>query len=316
MKIVCLDGYTLNPGDLSWQDLEKLGEVTIYDRTGVDQVVRRAIGAEALLTNKCPIRAETIAALPDLRYIGVLATGYNIVDVRAARERGIPVTNVPEYGTHSVAQMVFALLLHWTQRVCHHADTVRHGRWSACEDFSYWDHPLVELHGRTMGLVGFGRIGQAVAAIARAFGMHVLAYDVRPIPEESGVEQAELDRVFAESDVVSLHTPLTPETEKMVDADRLLRMKRTAILINTSRGQIIDETALADALNAGRIAAAGLDVLSVEPPPADNSLLRAQNVILTPHIAWATQAARQRLLQTVADNLRSFQLGCPQNVVN
>jgi glycerate dehydrogenase len=317
MQIVVLDGYTLNPGDLSWAALKGLGDCRIFDRSRPDEVVPRVEGAEILLTNKVVLSREIIEQLPRLRYIGVLATGHNIVDGQAARQRGIPVSNVPTYGTQSVAQMVFAHLLNLTQHVAHHAGTVAEGRWTACEDFCYWDRPLVELAGLTMGIVGLGRIGRATAELALAFGMKVLAYDPHlpgKVPE--GVELVELDAIFARSDVISLHCPMTPETERLVDRDRLARMKPSAVLINTSRGPLVDELALAEALSSGSIAGAGLDVLSIEPPPPDNPLLGAANCFVTPHIAWATKAARQRLLRTVVDNVRAFLAGSPQNVVN
>jgi len=317
MRIVVLDGYTLNPGDLSWQRLEALGPCRIYDRTPGDHVVRRSAGAEIVLTNKTVLSPEIIEQLPELGYIGVLATGYNVVDLDAARRRNIPVTNVPIYGTASVAQMVFAHVLNFTQRVAHHDRTVKEGRWATCEDFCYWDFPLVELAGLTMGIVGLGRIGQATAGLALAFGMKVIACDPAvgsPVPE--AVEMVDLDRVFSESDIVSLHCPLTPRTRELVNADRLALMKSSALLINTSRGPLIDEAALAEALNAGRIAGAGMDVLSVEPPEANSPLLRATNCTITPHIAWATRAARGRLMQIAVENVRAFLEGKPQNVVN
>jgi glycerate dehydrogenase len=317
MHIVVLDGYTLNPGDLSWGELKELGTCDVYDRTPAEEINRRAEGADIVLTNKTPLSRADLEQLPDLRYIGVLATGYNVVDVDAARQRGIPVTNVPTYGTQSVAQMVFAHLLNLTQHVGHHAQSVAEGRWTACEDFCYWDHGLVELSGLTMGLVGLGRIGQATARLALAFQMRVLACDPAPPPSvPEGVEIVAADAVFRQSDVLSLHCPLTPETQHLVDKERLSLMKRSALLINTSRGPLVDEQALAEALNSGRIAGAGLDVLSVEPPPPDNPLLRAKNCFVTPHIAWATKAARERLLRTVVQNVRAFLDGRPQNVVN
>ena len=316
MNIVVLDGYTLNPGDLSWAPLEALGDCRVFDRTAPGDVLARAAGAEIVLVNKVELPAETIAQLDALRYIGVLATGYNIVDAEAARRRGIPVTNVPVYGTRSVVQMVFAHLLNLTQHVAHHAETVRSGRWAACEDFCYWDRPLVELDGLTMGIVGFGRIGRAVADLAIALGMNVLVFDVRAVAAPEGVRLVELDEVFRAGDVVSLHCPLTPETRGLVSAQRLAMMKPTAFLINTARGPLVEEQALADALNAGRIAAAGLDVLAVEPPPADTPLIAARNCFITPHIAWAAQAARRRLLQTAIENVEAFLNGRPQNVVN
>jgi len=317
MKIVVLDGYTANPGDLSWEALKKLGACEIHDRTPDAEVVERARGAEILLTNKTPISRSAIDALPDLRYIGVLATGFNIVDIEAARERGVPVCNVPEYGTPNVAQAVFALMLELANRTGHHSDTVHAGRWSASQDFCYWDGSLIELHGLTLGLVGYGRIAQATARIGRAFGMKILASRKRAgIPTEDGVEFVDLDRLFGESDFVSLHCPLTPETKEMINAARLARMKPSAFLINTARGALVNEKDLAHALNEGRIAGAGLDVLSTEPPPASNPLLSAKNCVITPHIAWATRQARLRLLNVAVENVRSWIDGQPRNVVN
>jgi len=317
MKIVVLDGYTLNPGDLSWKDLEAFGECTVYDRTAPKDVVLRAAEAEIILTNKTVLSRDIIGSLTKLRYVGVLATGYNIVDVEAARKRGIPVSNVPSYATASVAQMVFAHLLNLALHVDHHARTVRDGRWTDSTDFCYWDTPLLELEGLTMGIIGFGRIGRATAMLARAFGMKVIACDVTELPQmPEGCEAAELNDVFARADVLSLHCPLTPQTEKLVNAERLNLMKPTAFLINTSRGPLIDEQALADALNGGKLAGAGLDVLSTEPPSKDNPLLSAKNCHITPHIAWASRAARQRLLRIAIGNVAAFIAGKPQNVVN
>jgi glycerate dehydrogenase len=316
MKIVVLDGFTLNPGDLSWSDLQALGPCTLFDRTSPTEVLARAADAEIVLTNKIVLSRETIQRLPRLQYIGVLATGTNIVDLKAARERGIPVANVPTYGTTSVAQMTFALLLELAQHVGHHADTVRQGRWTRSADWCYWDFPLIELNGLTLGIVGFGRIGRAVAELGAAFGMQVLASHPSAGAPTPGVRFVEVDAVFRESDVVSLHCPLTPETAKLVNARRLSFMKRTAFLLNTSRGLLVDEPALAEALNSGRIAGAALDVLSVEPPPADNPLLAARNCLITPHIAWGTRAARSRLMHIAVENVRAFLQGQPQNVVN
>ena len=316
MNIVVLDGHTLNPGDLSWAPLESLGDCTIYDRTPADETLVRAADAEIVLTNKTALPRETIERLPRLQYIGVLATGYNIVDVEAARRRGITVTNVPDYATNAVVQAVFAHLLNLTLHTADHGRGVADGRWSRSPDFSYWDYPLVELAGLTMGIVGFGRIGRATGELARAFGMKVLAFDVNPpdaAPE--GVQFVSLDDLFSRSDVVSLHCPLTADTQGLVDGKRLASMRPTSYLINTSRGPLVDETALAEALDAGRIAGAGLDVLATEPPPIDNPLLRAKNCCITPHIAWATTAARRRLLDTVVANVRAFLAGKPQNVV-
>jgi glycerate dehydrogenase len=306
-RIVVLDGHTLNPGDLDWQGIEALGELTVHDRTPLPQIVERAKDAGILFTNKTPLTA--------VRFIGVLATGFNIVDIAAARARGIPVCNVPGYGTASVAQHVFALLLELTQHAGHHGRTVRDGRWSASPDFCYWDFPLVELSGRALGIIGYGSIGEAVARIARAFGMIVLASARRP-RSAPDVEFASTDDVFRRADVVTLHCPLTEETRGMVNTARLATMKPGAFLINTGRGPLIVERDLADALNAGRLAGAGLDVLSTEPPAPDNPLLAARNCLITPHIAWATRAARARLMQIVVENLRAFLAGRPSNVVN
>ncbi len=315
MRIVLLDGYVLNPGDLSWAALQALGPCEIYDRTPPEQVVARAGDAEVILVNKVEIRRETMARLPRLKYVGVLATGYDCVDVDAARQRQIVVANVPAYATHSVAQMVFAHLLNLAQHVGDHARSAAAGAWTHSRDFCFWEYPLVELADRTMGIVGFGRIGQATARLALAFGMKVLAFDVAS-PAMEKVTAVDLDTLFSRSDAVSLHCPLTPQTRQLVNADRLALMKRTAVLINTSRGALVDERALADALNADRIAGAGLDVLAVEPPPADHPLLTAKHCYVTPHIAWATQSARQRLLDIVVANLRAFLAGRPRNVVS
>ncbi len=317
MNIVVLDGYTLNPGDLTWKDLESLGQCTVYDRTPPEEIVSRAKNAEVVLTNKTLLFSDVIKQLPKLKYIGVLATGYNVVDVEAARNLGIPVTNVPAYSTQSVAQMVFAHLLNLTQHVGHHAETVRSERWTSNPDFCYWDTPLIELVGLTMGIIGFGRIGQATAKLAQAFGMKVIAYDVvSPSGMTEGCQFVGLEDVFQRSDVVSLHCPLTPQTKNIVNKQRLALMKKTAFLINISRGPIVDEQALAQALNNEEIAGAGLDVLSSEPPEKDNPLLKARNCFITPHIAWATRSARQRLLSVVVDNVAAFLAGKPQNVVN
>jgi len=309
MNIVVLDGHTLNPGDLSWDALRKLGPYEIYERSTPDELVPRSATAGIVLMNKVVLNKAYMAAVPQLKYIGVTATGYNIVDVAAARERNILVTNVPTYGTRSVAQMTFALLLELTQHVGHHAQTVRDGRWSRSPDFCYWDYPLVELDGLTMGIIGYGRIGQAVGELSQAFGMNVIAHSRKQPPED-------LERLFRTSDVISLHCPLTPETKHLVNAKRLGWMKPTAFLLNTSRGPLIDEPALAESLNDGRIAGAGLDVLSVEPPVADNPLFTAKNCFITPHIAWATRAARSRLMDAAVDNVRAFLAGKPKNVVS
>lgn len=315
VRIVILDGYTLNPGDLSWDGLEALGECAIYDRTPSELIVARAGDAELVLTNKILLSRQVIGQLTRLKYIGVLATGYNVVDVEAARERGIAVTNVPGYATSSVAQMVFAHLLHLAHHASSHAQQVREGRWSECPDFCFWDFPQMELDGKTMGIVGFGRIGQAVARFALAFGMRVIASTPRAPHLPEGVQRVDLDTLFRESDVVSLHCPLTEQTQGLINRDRLALMKATAYLINTSRGQLVDERALADALNAGRLAGAGLDVLSIEPPLRDHPLVMARNCYVTPHIAWATREARQRLMCAAVENVAAFLAGKPQNVV-
>ena len=314
MKIVVLDGYGLNPGDLSWEGMGALGELTVYDRTSPSELLVRSEGAEALITNKTLISAGDMAALPHLKYIGVLATGYNVVDIDAAKARGIVVANIPAYSTNSVAQMVFAHVLNITQHVGHYADENAKGRWSSNADFCYWDTNLVELDGKKMGIVGLGNIGKATARIALAFGMEVLAYtskEQKDLP--LGVKKVTLDELFAESDVLSLHCPLTPDTKEMVNANRLRMMKPNAILINTGRGPLVNEQDLADALNEGRIAGAGLDVLSVEPALANNPLLSAKNCFITPHIAWATKEARTRLMDIAVNNLKSYQEG---NIIN
>ena len=316
MRLIVLDGYTLNPGDLSWDALKTLGEVTVHDRTPPDRVVERAAGAAVVLTNKTVLGRTEITALTELRYIGVLATGYNVVDLAAAQERGIVVTHVPAYGTRSVAQMTFALLFELTQHVGWHAGTVGEGRWTRSADFCYWDHPLIELDGLTLGLVGLGRIGRAVANIAQALGMNTLAYDpLPPVPPPPGIRITDLATLLHESDVVSLHCPLSADNPGLINAARLALMKPSAYLINTARGALVNEADLAAALNTGRIAGAGLDVLTIEPPREGNPLLTAKNCIITPHIAWATRAARQRLMNAVVANVRAFLAGKPQNVV-
>jgi glycerate dehydrogenase len=315
MKIVVLDGYALNPGDLSWDDLKTFGPCEIYDRTPAAEVVSRASNAEIVLTNKTELTRAQLEKLPRLKYIGILATGTNIVDLAAARERNIVVTNVPTYGTNSVAQTTFALLLELTQHVGHHAETVQAGRWTRSPDWSYWDRPLIELDGLTLGIVGFGRIGHAVAELAAAFGMRVLVTSLRPKSGPSSVEFVLVEELFRRSDVVSLHCPLTPLTQDLVNAERLALMKPTAFLLNTSRGALVDEAALSQALNSDQLAGAGLDVLSQEPPPASNPLLTAKNCLITPHLAWATGAGRARLMKIAIENLRAFLAGTPQNVV-
>ena len=313
MKIVVLDGYTNNPGDISWGPIEAVGTLTVHERTPPGEIVARAAEAEVVLTNKAVVGRAEIEALPNLKYIGVLATGYNCVDTVAARERGVPVCNVPEYSTPNVVQATFALLLELTNHVGHHAQTVRAGRWSACPDFCYWDGDLVELAGLTLGIVGYGRIGQSMAAVGRAFGMKILAHRRNP---GSDPECVDLERLLRESDVVSLHCPLTPDTKELIDTRRIGLMKPTAFLLNTARGALVNEADLAAALDAGRLAGAGLDVLTVEPPPASNPLLKAKNCIITPHVAWATRNARRRLIEITAANLLAFAAGTPRNVVN
>lgn len=311
MKIVVLDGYTENPGDLSWGPLQELGELTVYDRTPPEAVLERIGDAEAIYTNKTVLSRELIQAMPSVRFIGVLATGYNVVDVQAARERGIVVCNIPTYGTDAVAQYVFALLLELCHRVAHHAQAVQEGRWTACPDFCFWDYPLIELSGKTMGIVGYGRIGQRTAQIARAFGMQVLAYDAFVQAEEC----VPLDELLERSDVVSLHCPLFPETRHIIRGETIARMKDGAILINTSRGPLVDEAALREALTSGKLYGAAVDVVSTEPVQPDNPLLGLENCLITPHIAWAPRESRQRLMDIAVENLRCFLRGAPQNIV-
>ena len=317
MNIVCLDGFTLNPGDLSWAGFKGLGKFVCHDRTGADQIVPRAAGAEAVLTNKTPLSAATLAQLPQLRYIGVLATGYNVVDIDAAKKRRVVVTNVPTYGTDSVAQLVFALLLELCHRVGLHNDQVHRGEWSGSIDFTFRSSPLIELAGKTMGIVGLGRIGRRVAELAAAFGMKVIFAEDRPAADApANWQPVPLDDLFRQADVVSLHVPLTEATKNLVDARRLALMKPTAFLINTSRGPTVDEGALRAALVGKKLAGAGLDVLSVEPPPADHPLIGLDNCIITPHIAWSTLEARRRLMAVAAENLAAFLAGRAVNVVN
>ena len=314
MKIVILDGYTTNAGDLSWNGISELGDLTVYDRTAPGEVINRCLGAEAVLTNKVVFTDDVMQALPQLKYIGVMATGYNVVDIDAARRRGIVVTNVPAYSTPSVAQMVFAHLLNITNQVALHDRQVHEGRWAGNRDFCFYSAPLIELAGKQMGIVGLGQTGSAVAKIALALGMRVMAFTSKAqesLPE--GITKGSLNEVFATSDVVSLHCPLTPDTKHIVNAERLATMKPSAIVINTGRGPLVDEQHLADALNRGIIAAAAVDVLSTEPPAADNPLLTARNCHITPHIAWASQAARARLIDTLSSNLKGYISG---NVVN
>lgn len=315
MKIVILDGYTLNPGDLDWAPLHKLGDVTIHDRSAKDEILERAAGAEVLLVNKVVLSADLLAQLPDLKYVGVMATGFNNIDIEAAKKQGIIVTNVKAYGPASVAQQTFALLLALVNRPEMHSQSVYAGEWVASPDFCYWKSPLTELAGKTMGLVGFGDIGSQVAKIAAAFGMKVIAHRRNPEPVE-GVEMVPLDDLFRRSDVISLHCPLTDETKGVINSESIARMKSNAIVLNTGRGPLIEEADLAEALRNGTIAGAGLDVLSTEPPRADNPLLAAPNCVITPHVAWATFEARKRLLQMVAENLEGFLKGKPRNVVS
>ena len=314
-KIVVLDGHTLNPGDLSWDALGELGDLTVHDRTPPEQVIARAMGAEIVFTNKSLVPAEAIESLPQLRYIGVLATGYNVVDTTAATARGIPITNIPGYGTESVAQMTFALILELASQPALHNATVRAGDWSTCPDFCYWQKPLVELHGLKLGLVGYGAIGRTAARIGRAFGMKILVH-TRTLCDEADTQFVDRETLFREADFISLHCPLTDENEGFVNADLLEQMKPSAFLINTGRGPLVNEPDLAAALAANRIAGAATDVLSTEPPAADNPLLTAPNLIITPHISWATRAARARLMDIAVENLRAFLAGAPQNVVN
>lgn len=318
MKITVLDGHTLNPGDLGWEALHQLGEVVIYDRTPKELILERAQGAEIILTNKTPLPEDILTKLPKLRYIGILATGYDIVDVKAAGQLNIIVTNIPTYGTDSVAQYVFALLLEWSNHVGLHSRSVKRGDWGRSQDFCYWQKPLTELAGKTIGIIGRGRIGLRTAQIANAFGMKVKVYSRRmePDPSNEYLELCGLNELLESSDIVSLHCPLTPDTLGTINRETLDRMKPSALLINTSRGKLIVEQDLADALNEGRLAGAALDVLTVEPPGADSPLINASNCIITPHIAWASKEARTRLLQTAINNIQAFLNGSVINVVN
>lgn len=313
--IVILDGYTLNPGDLSWKGFEDFGDVTIYDRTEKEQILSRIGSADIVITNKTPLDAQVIAQAPNLRYIGVLATGYNVVDIEAARKRGVVVTNIPAYGTDAVAQFAFAMLLEIAHHVQHHSEAVKAGRWTSQKDFCFWDYPLIELAGKTMGIIGYGRIGQATARIARAFGMHVIAYDVSQQSEYSDV-YVDLDTLLGTSDVISLHCPLFESTRGIINKQSISRMKDGVILLNNSRGPLVVEQDLADALNSGKVYAAGLDVVSEEPIKADNPLLSAKNCLITPHISWAPKESRQRLMDIAVNNLKAFLQGKPQHVVN
>lgn len=320
MKIVILDGYTENPGDLSWEGFESLGELTVYDRTqptSEKDIIGRVGDAEIVIVNKTCITRAVLDACPNIRYIGVLATGYNVVDVAAAKERGIPVCNVPAYGNDAVGQFAIALLLEICHRIGHHDQAVRAGRWGESGDFCFWDYPLIELAGKTMGIIGFGRIGQVTGRIARALGMNVLAYD--QVTSDSGRSLAEyvsLDRLLAESDVISLHCPLFPSTMGIINKDTIAKMKDGVIIINNARGPLIVEQDLADALQSGKVYAAGVDVVETEPIRADNPLLHAKNCIITPHISWAPKESRQRLMDIAVNDLKAFLAGSPINVVN
>jgi glycerate dehydrogenase len=323
MKIVVLDGYTLNPGDLTWEGLEKLGEVTVYDRTaysldGIDLIVDRAKDAEIVFTNKTPISREAFDRLPNLKFVGVLATGYNVVDVAAAKEKGITVTNIPTYGTDSVGQMAIALLLEMCHHVGAHSDSVRRGEWANNADWCYWNYPLIELSGKTMGIIGYGRIGQSTGRVAQALGMKVMAFDAyhNKELESATMEYVDLDTLLANSDVINLHCPLFESTQGIINKDNISKMKDGVMIINNSRGPLVVEKDLAEALNSGKVAGAALDVVSSEPIKADNPLLKAKNCIITPHISWAPVESRKRLMDIAVDNLEKFITGKPVNVVN
>lgn len=321
MKIVVLDGYCLNPGDLSWKKLEKLGECHVYDRTSltdVEEVIERIQDAEIVITNKTPISKEVFQRCPNIKYIGVLATGYNVVDVDTAKEKGIPVANIPTYGTASVGQFAIALLLEICHHIGHHNQVVHEGKWEQNPDWCFWDYPLIELDGKNMGIIGYGRIGQSTGRIAQALGMKVLAYDAfkNPDLENENCKYVELDELLSQSDVIALHCPLFPETEGIVNKENIAKMKDGVIILNNSRGPLIVEQDLADALNSGKVAAAGLDVVSTEPIKGDNPLLGAKNCIITPHISWAPKESRQRLMDIAVDNLKAYLAGKPANVVN
>ena len=320
MKIVILDGYTENPGDLSWDGLSQLGDVTIYDRTSLTdeaEIISRIGDAQVVLTNKTPISRRVMDACPNIKYISVLATGYNVIDVAYAREKNIPVSNVPVYGTRSVSQFAIALLLEVCHHVGHHSDTVHAGKWENCQDWCYWDYPQMELAGKTYGLLGCGNIGVHTAEIARALGMRVITYDARPTEAGRKVaEYVELDELFAQSDILGLQMPLFPFNTGIINKENIAKMKDGVIIINNSRGQMVVEQDLADALNSGKVAAAGLDVVSTEPIRGDNPLLKAKNCIITPHMSWGAKESRQRIMDCTVENVRSFLNGAPQNVVN
>ncbi len=320
MKIVVLDGYAENPGDLSWDGFKQFGEVIVYDRTAVtdvDEIMNRIGDAEIVITNKTPIGEHVLAACPNVKYIGVLATGYNVIDLAAAAKRRIPVTNIPSYGTDTVSQFAMALLLEICHHIGHHNDAVKAGRWADSPDFCFWDYPQIELAGKTMGILGFGKIGQRTGQLAKAFGMKVLAWDAYPNEKGAAIaEYVEKDVLLSEADVIAVHCPLFPETEGIINAESISKMKDGVILINNSRGPLVVEQDLADALNSGKVLAAGLDVVSVEPIREDNPLLHAKNCIITPHIAWASKEARGRIMDTAVDNLKAFLAGETVNVVN
>ena len=317
MKIVILDGYTENPGDLSWKGFEELGELTVYDRTPMELTAKRIGDAQAVILNKTPLTREIMDACPNIKYIGVLATGYNVVDVEYARQKGIVVSNIPTYGTDAVSQFALALLLEICHHIGHHDNAVHIGNWEACPDWCFWDYPLIELSGKTMGIIGFGRIGQGTGRLAKAFGMKVLAFDNYQNAEGAKIgTYVELDKLLAEADVISLHCPLLPSTEGIINKDNIAKMKDGVIIINNSRGPLVVEKDLADALKTGKVYAAGLDVVSSEPIKGDNPLLNAPNCIITPHISWAPRESRQRLMDIAVDNFRQFLNGTPLNVVN
>lgn len=318
MKIVVLDGYTLNPGDISWEGLEKLGDLKVYDRSDEAEIIKRIGDAEIVFINKVPLSRDAMKKMPGLKYIGVLATGYNIVDVAAAKEMGIVVTNIPTYGTTAVSQMTFALLLEMCHHVWAHSEAVKKGDWTNNADWCFWNYPLIELAGKTMGIIGFGRIGQSVGRIAQSFGMNVLAYDQyrNNSLENDTLKYAELDELLAKSDVISLHAPLFESTRGIINRNTIAKMKDGVMIINTARGPLVVEEDLAEALNSGKVAGAAIDVLSAEPPKMDNPLLHAKNIIITPHISWAPKESRKRLMDIAVDNLKQFLNGKPVNVVN